>query len=246
MRYAIVSDIHSNLDALEAVLEDAGDVSLLCLGDIVGYGAQPNECVDIIRRRAVHTVLGNHDLTCGDGTGIDHMNTDPAKSAFWTHRRLSDANIAFLMALPYTVKTPTFALAHSSLNHPENFNYLDDIYEAEEAFAAADDVIMFIGHSHLPAIFMLNPDDHIEHSLIAGYRVLHAGSLIEQGARFIINVGSTGQPRDDNFRASYVLYDDAERTISWRRVEYDVAGAQEKIRATTLPKNCADRLESGR
>ena len=144
MRYAIVSDIHANLDALHAVLEDAGDVPLLCLGDIVGYGAQPNECVDIIRNRAVHTVLGNHDLACGDGTGIDHMNSDPAKSAFWTHRRLSDANIDFLLALPYTVKTPTFALVHSSLNHPENFTYVDDVYEAEEAFAACDDIITFI------------------------------------------------------------------------------------------------------
>jgi diadenosine tetraphosphatase ApaH/serine/threonine PP2A family protein phosphatase len=245
MRYAIVSDIHANLDALEAVLDDAGDVPLLCLGDIVGYGAQPNECVDIIRNRALHTVLGNHDLTCSDGSGIDHMNADPAKSAFWTHRRLSDANIDFLLALPYTVKTPTFALVHSSLNHPENFTYVDDIYEAEEAFAACDDVIMFIGHSHLPAIFMLKPDDHIEYTPIVGYRVLQALNLIEQGARFIINVGSTGQPRDNDFRASYVLYDDIERTISWRRVEYDVAGAQAKIRATTLPNRCADRLESG-
>jgi diadenosine tetraphosphatase ApaH/serine/threonine PP2A family protein phosphatase len=245
MRYAIVSDIHANLDALEAVLEDAGDVPLLCLGDTVGYGAQPNECVELIRNRALHTVLGNHDLACGDGSGIEYMNADAAKSAFWTHRRLSDANIDFLLALPYTVKTPTFALVHSSPNHPENFTYLDDLYEAEEAFAVGDDLVTFIGHSHLPGIFMLKPDDHIQHIPIAGYRVLHASSLIEQGARLIINVGSTGQPRDNDFRPSYVLYDDVERTISWRRVEYDVAGAQAKIRATTLPKRCADRLESG-
>jgi diadenosine tetraphosphatase ApaH/serine/threonine PP2A family protein phosphatase len=233
MKYAIVSDIHANLDALNAVLEDAGDVALLCLGDIVGYGAQPNECVEIIRGRAMHTVLGNHDLACGDGTGLEYMSNDAARSTLLTHRRLSDSNIDFLLALPYVVTMPTYSLVHSSPENPEGFNYVDDVYEAKAAFAACDDRITFIGHSH------------VEWTPIVGYRELNASSGVQLGARFIINVGSTGQPRDSDSRASYVLYDDVALTISWRRVEYDIASAQAKIRATKLPKNCGDRLELG-
>jgi diadenosine tetraphosphatase ApaH/serine/threonine PP2A family protein phosphatase len=245
MKYAIVSDIHANLDALNAVLEDAGDVALLCLGDIVGYGAQPNECVEIIRSRATHTVLGNHDLACGDGTGLEYMSTDAARSTLLTHRRLSDSNIDFLLALPYVVAMPTYSLVHSSPENPEGFNYVDDVYEAKEAFAACDDLITFIGHSHHPGVFMREADEHVEWIPIVGYRELSASSCIELGARFIVNVGSTGQPRDSDSRASYVLFDDVTLTISWRRVEYDIASAQAKIRATKLPKNCADRLEIG-
>jgi diadenosine tetraphosphatase ApaH/serine/threonine PP2A family protein phosphatase len=245
MKYAIVSDIHANLDALEAVLADAGDVPLLCLGDIVGYGAQPNECVEHIRSRAMHTVMGNHDLACGDGTGLEFMNTNAAKSAFWTHRELSDANIEFLLSVPYVVAMPTFLLVHSSPEKPEAFNYVDDVYEAEEAFTVCDDLITFIGHTHNPGAFILETDADVQWTPTAGNRELDVTSSIKDGSRFIINVGSTGQPRDSDPRASYLLYDDVTLKMSWHRVEYDIASAQAKIRATKLPKNCADRLEIG-
>jgi predicted phosphodiesterase len=245
MKYAIISDIHANLDALKAVLEDAGDVPLLCLGDIVGYGAQPNECIDIIRGRALHTVLGNHDLACGDGTGLEYMNRDATRSAFLTHRRLTDSSIDFLLALPYVVTTPTFSLVHSSPEHPEAFTYVNDVYEAKHAFAASDDLITFIGHSHHPGVFMREEDEHLEGTAVVGDRELNVGKYIEGGARFIINVGSTGQPRDSDCRASYVMYDDVSLTVSWRRVEYDISSAQTRIRLAKLPSNCADRLASG-
>jgi predicted phosphodiesterase len=245
MKYAIVSDIHANLEALSAVLEDAGDAALMCLGDIVGYGAQPNECVDIIRSRATYTVLGNHDLACSDGTGADTSSSSTLKSTFWTHRRMTDSNINFLLALPYVITRRNMTPVHSSPACPEGFSYVDDVYEAEDAFEACDSSIIFIGHSHLPGAFMRDDQGAITDVPMGIDGQLLAYAPIEGGARFIVNPGSTGQPRDSDPRASYVLYDDENLTITWRRIEYDIAGAQAKIRATALPRKFADRLEIG-
>ena len=212
MKYAIVSDIHANLDALDAVLTHAGSVPLLCLGDIVDDGGHPNECVQIIRDRAVHTVLGNVDLARSRG---------PTKSTLRT-QRLSASSKEFLLALPYVITMPTYALVHGSPHEPERYHYIVSEQGARAAFAACDNLITFVGHSHCPGIFVLDPDGRLQILKIIGDAQQYSmRSEIELGSRFIVNVGSTGEPRDGDARASYVIYDDTELRISWHRIEYE-------------------------
>ena len=221
MKYAIVSDIHANLDALDAVLTHAGSVPLLCLGDIVGDGGQPNECVQIIRDRAVHTVLGNVDLARSRRAEIDDVDSGPTTSALRT-QRLSASTKEFLLALPYVVTMPTYALVHGSPHEPERYHYIDSERRAKAAFAACDNLITFVGHTHCPGIFVRDPDGRLQITEIIGDAKQYSmHSEIELGSRFIVNVGSTGEPRDRDHRASYVIYDDTALTIYWHRIEYE-------------------------
>jgi len=243
MKFAIISDLHANLDALETVLDHAGDLPILCLGDLVGYGAQPNEVIDIVRSRAIHTIMGNHDLACADGTGAEDFNPRARESVIWTNRQLTQTNIDWLLSLPYTITQPTFTLVHGSPDRPEMFWYVCDRWDAKCAFDASPDELTFVGHSHIPGIFELRPDG-ITVTQIAGDREISLIGL-DHGARYIVNVGSIGQPRDKDPRASYVVYDDAERTVTWHRIKYNIKAAQKKIRATSLPPTLADRLARG-
>jgi diadenosine tetraphosphatase ApaH/serine/threonine PP2A family protein phosphatase len=247
MRYALVSDLHSNLEALKAVLAHIGDLPILCLGDIVGYGPNPNEVVNLIRSRANAVVLGNHDIACADGTGVEEFNPDAAASAAWTNRHLSEENIAWLLSLPYTISRGSFGLVHGSPHSPERFWYVMDTYDATLAFAAAKERVTFIGHSHFPHVFRLLPNEtRATGWAIVGDHTVSLKESLEHGGRFIINVGSTGQPRDEDPRASYVVYDDDLETVTWHRVAYDLRTTQKKIRATTLPARGAARLALGR
>jgi diadenosine tetraphosphatase ApaH/serine/threonine PP2A family protein phosphatase len=246
VKYAIVSDVHSNLEALEAVLVRVGHMPLLCLGDLVGYGPQPNECVATVRARAKHVVMGNHDLACADGTGIEQFNPVAMASAAWTNRTLSESNIVYLKSLPFEVWEPTFALVHGSPHFPADFNYVFTHRDARAAFDATSATVTFIGHSHQPNAIALSPDDAITMTRVVAAEHDHVEHRLEPRSRYIVNVGSVGQPRDMDARASYVVYDDCLRTVTWHRVTYDVATVQAKIRATTLPARCAERLATGR
>ncbi len=241
MRYAILSDIHANVESLEAVFAciPASD-AILCLGDIVGYGPNPNECLALVRERAQATVLGNHDVAAIDGFGIEYFN-DAARSAIeWTRGVIDKDHVAWLDALSYELRTDDYLLVHGA--PVEYFTYILNKRTAAQAFEATDAPLIFVGHTHLADYYALAADGSIAHA-----HQQHGGRLaLEPGVRYIVNVGSVGQPRDLNPAASFVTFDADARTIEWKRVPYAVEITQEKIACACLPESLAQRLEVGR
>ena len=241
MRYAIVSDVHSNIEALDAVFAQLReDDKLLCLGDIVGYGPNPNECVQNIRARATATVLGNHDVAAIDNFGLAYFNPAAREAMKWTQGVLTPENLAWLDSLGYEIRMPEFLLVHGA---PVNyFEYILDKAAAARAFAATDAPLIFIGHTHIAEVYTLKPDGTIEHAH------LQQGGEVKllPGLRYVINVGSVGQPRDLNPRSSFGFYDSDAQTLTVTRVEYPIAQVQEKIVSAHLPDALARRLLVGR
>jgi len=241
MRYAVVSDIHSNLEALDVVFARLRPADgLLCLGDIVGYGPNPNECVAMIRERATATVLGNHDIAAVDGFGLPFFNPAAREAIQWTQSVLTEENRVWLNQLGYEFRMPDFLMVHGA---PVNyFEYLLDIDAAGRAFAATDAPVILIGHTHIAEYYALAPDGSIAHK-----HLQHGGVVaLEEGTRYIVNVGSVGQPRDLNPKASFAFYDTAARTLTIERFDYAIAEVQRKIEAANLPATLATRLEQGR
>jgi diadenosine tetraphosphatase ApaH/serine/threonine PP2A family protein phosphatase len=241
VKYAVVSDIHANLEALNAVFERlAPDDGLLCLGDIVGYGPNPNECVAAIRERASACILGNHDVAAVDNYGVAYFNPAARDAIAYTQRVLTPENAAWLDTLAYEVRMPEYLLVHGA--PVDYFSYILDKPAAARAFAASDAPLILVGHTHIPAYYQLTAGGTIEHR-----HVQHGGTLpLEPGARYIVNVGSVGQPRDLNPQASFAFYDPAAATVSWERVEYPIAAVQEKMEAAHLPAALVRRLSAGR
>ncbi len=241
MTYAIVSDIHANLEALEAVFAHVpSDRDVLCLGDIVGYGPDPNACLALVRARASATVLGNHDVAVVDGYGLDHFNDAAREAMVWTRGVIAPEHVAWLDGLAYEMRTSEFLLVHGAPR--EYFTYVADIDAATEAFAATDAALVFLGHTHVAEYYALAADGSIAH----GFRQ-HGGELIlEDGVRYLVNVGSVGQPRDLNPEASYATFDAARRRVRWERVPYEIDRVRAKIEAAGLPERCARRLPLGR
>ncbi len=241
MKYAIVSDIHGNIESLERALALIGDEdTVLCLGDIVGYGPNPNECVRMIHARAQNAVLGNHDLAALENFGVEYFN-DAARAAIaWTQGVLTDESRAWLNGLSYELRYPEFLLVHGA---PVNyFEYILDKRTAAKAFASTDAPLVFVGHTHIAEYWVQEPDGSIGHK-----HMQNGGELqLEEGRRYIIDVGSVGQPRDLNPDPSFVLYDSNARRVEWVRYPYPIAEVQEKIHQVHLPDYLATRLESGR
>ena len=241
MRYAVVSDIHGNVEALRAVLGCIpGDDGVLCLGDIVGYGPDPNTCVALVRARGAQTVLGNHDVAAIDGHGLAYFNPAARAAIEWTQGILEPDHAAWLDAQAYELRRPDFLLVHGA--PVDYFTYILDKATAATAFAATDAPLVFVGHTHVAEYYALRPDGSIEHA-----HRQHGGTLaLENGTRYIVNVGSVGQPRDSNPDASFAVFDSDARTVQWRRVAYPIAAVQAKIGAAHLPEVCARRLAVGR
>lgn len=241
MRYAVVSDIHSNIEALDAVLGTLHeDDAVLCLGDIVGYGPNPNECVERIRARATATVLGNHDVAAIDDFGLAYFNPAAREAMKWTQSVLTPENLAWLDGLGYEFRMPDFLLVHGA---PVNyFEYVLDKAAAARAFAATDAPLIFIGHTHIAEVYALHADGTLAHA-----HLQQGGEVrLEEGVRYLINVGSVGQPRDLNPRASFGFFDSVARTVRIDRVEYPIARVQQKIASANLPDALARRLLVGR
>lgn len=240
MRYAIIGDIHSNLTALECVLADIEEQnvdSILCVGDIVGYAADPNECVEIVREKADCVVCGNHDYGLTGQMTLDYFNADARDALLWTEEQLYDDNREWLKSLPLVARHNGMLLTHSTPCHPEDFDYIQTIYDARLAFEHLDCQIGFIGHSHIPVIF--TEDEYVDYYLVEEFDVSY-------NQRLIINVGSVGQPRDLDPRACYAVLDDAEGKLFIRRKEYDVEAAASRILEAGLPEVNANRLFLGR
>jgi diadenosine tetraphosphatase ApaH/serine/threonine PP2A family protein phosphatase len=240
VRYAVLSDIHGNLEALRAVLADAADHSddVLCLGDVVGYGADPGPCVDLVGERARAVVAGNHEHAVIGRMDLTWFNRYARAAAEWTRERLDADCAAYLGALPLRTSVEDATLVHASPRQPQEWDYLVTEEDGLAAFAAFDTRLCFVGHSHVPAMWSLGssgPD----------YARGDVSVTLDAGRRYIVNVGSVGQPRDRDPRAAYALWDVDARQITVRRVPYDVAAARAKIEEAGLPRFLADRLAAG-
>jgi len=241
VRYAILSDIHGNLESLQAALAliDPAD-EVLCLGDVVGYGPNPNECVELMRTRASTMVLGNHDVAAIDNFGLAYFNHNAREAMRWTQTVLTAENTAWLNGLGYEFRDPRFLLVHGA--PITYFEYILDKPAAARAFAATDAPLIFVGHTHIAEAYALRPDGTIDHK-----HYQQGGTFtLDADSRYIVNVGSIGQPRDLNPHASFAFFEPATATITINRFAYPIAQVQEKIAAAHLPEALARRLVVGR
>jgi diadenosine tetraphosphatase ApaH/serine/threonine PP2A family protein phosphatase len=240
VRYAIVSDVHGNVDALRAVLDDAAPRAdaVLCLGDSVGYGADPGPCVELLAERARAIVAGNHEHAVVGLLDLSWFNRYARAAAEWTRERLDDDHRAWLGGLPLTAELADATLVHASPEAPEEWDYLVTPDDGWAAFPHFTTRWCFVGHSHVPGAWSLGssgPDFEPRPEVIAA----------EAGRRYIVNVGSVGQPRDRDPRAAYAVWDVETGRVVLRRVPYDVEAARGKIVAAGLPRFLADRLAAG-
>ena len=238
--FAILGDIHANLDALNVVLDDCrsqGVTDFLCTGDVVGYNACPHECLKIVRGLGCPIVMGNHDHYVSSRQNLDDFNPHAAAVIEWTRRQLSVEEIYFLRNLPFLTTKMGITLVHATMDNPEGFGYVFDHLQAEAHFNHQVTPLCFHGHTHCPMIY--------EKQIGAVYRIDAQDFTLPLGRKYFINVGSVGQPRDGDPRASYVVYDPKSRLVRFRRLEYDVKAAQERVLAAGLPPRLAERLAVG-
>ena len=240
MKYAIIADIHANLEALTAVLADAraqNPTHFVCLGDVVGYNANPKECLKIIREMNIPCVKGNHDEYCSIDEQLEGFNPNAAEAVHWTRRQLSVEDREWLRDLKYTKMVANFSIVHATLDAPQRWGYVFDKLQAAASFPYQTTPVCFFGHTHVPVAFMR--DTMVRGGTFSKFKV-------DPAKKYFVNVGAVGQPRDNNPKAAYVIYDIDAATIELRRVEYDIAAAQAKIREAGLPERLAERLEFGK
>lgn len=264
MKYAILSDIHANLEAFQAVLKKCSTLAVdqyVCLGDIVGYGADPGGCINLLRTlNPLAVVKGNHDeFASNDDDIMEGFNPHAKAAVLWTKTCLSGEERQYLAGLPMrnTPHGTSFTIVHATLDSPDTWGYIFDARHAADNFSYQFTPLCFCGHSHVPLAFCKKPV------------LMHSGKPIEEivpwaaslppqnqkeseimlelqhGFKYLINVGSVGQPRNSDPRASFAVYDSEAQTVTRYCVPYDIPKAQEKIRAAGLPERLAFRLELG-
>lgn len=240
MRTAIFGDIHANLEALEAVLEDAADQGVtdyVCLGDVVGYNADPSACLNIIREMGCPTVKGNHDKDASEDHSLDSMNPVAATALNWTREQLDEDQRSWLRRLRMVRQVADYTIVHSTLDQPVHWNYVTNRFDAMSNFSYQFTQLCFHGHTHVPRVYIKS--DKV--------REVPAESVeIEAKSKYFINVGSVGQPRDGDPRACYAIYDQDSKLVVFRRVNYNLPKTQRKIIEAGLPEMLAERLEEGR
>ncbi len=240
MKYAVIADIHGNMDAFQVVLEDIRNqkaTHIVCLGDVVGYNAQPKECLDIVRQMNIPCVKGNHDEYCSTENHLDGFNPHAAEAVHWTRDQLSEDDKKWLRELKYSRMAANFTMVHATLDAPERWGYVFDKLAAAASFPYQNTQMCFFGHTHVPVAFMR--DTVVRGGTYSKFKV-------DPAKKYFINVGAVGQPRDNNPKSAYVIYDMDAQTIELRRLEYDIASAQKKILAAGLPERLAERLAFGR
>jgi predicted phosphodiesterase len=240
MRYAVIADIHANLEALEVVLADSKEqkcTHYCCVGDVVGYNANPKECLDIVRTMGMPVVKGNHDEYCSSEDDLEGFNPHAAEAVNWTRKQLSKEDRLWLRELKYVRLVASFSMVHATLDGPQRWGYVFDKLAAAASFTYQNTAVCFFGHTHVPVAFVR--DSMVRGGTYSKFRV-------EPGKKYFVNVGAVGQPRDGNPKAGYVVYDLDEGTIELRRLDYDIPKAQKKIREAGLPQRLADRLALGK
>ena len=239
MRYLLLSDIHANLEALNATLETAenlDDCQIMCLGDVVGYGADPAECLDSIGNHANLMLAGNHDLAVAGVIPYNDFNTIAQRAVEWTRNSLSDEDRELLGNLPLQYIDGDYCFTHASPVDPMKFGYVRTLEDVAEVFNHIGQRFCFVGHTHLPVLVCLDEDT-------GKMEVVRENKVqIQDDCRYFVNVGSIGQPRDNNPDACMVLLDEEEATIEFLRVPYDISTSQEKILSNGLPSFLAERL----
>ncbi len=263
MKFAVLSDIHANLEALQAVLAKCralGVDQYVCLGDIVGYGANPSECLELIRSlKPVAVVKGNHDeFVSNNDEVMEGFNPHARAAVLWTKAQLSEEQRHYLAELPMrnSPRGTDFTVVHGTLDSPDTWGYIFDVHNAADNFSYQFTPICFCGHSHVPLAFCKKPVLMHSDRPIADIPQW-SGSLenfeepaavelpVERGYKYLINVGSVGQPRNRDPRCSFAVYDVTEKKITRYSLPYDVQTAQEKILAAGLPERLASRLATG-
>jgi predicted phosphodiesterase len=240
MAYAVISDVHGNLEALEAVLDDIRKRktgATIFLGDAVGYGPDPNECVELLKENCRIMLAGNHDRAATGLADIEHFNEYAKAAIFWTREVLTEDNRKYLDALPVNVqmKKEGLRFVHSTPKEPEEWHYLLTLWDAEVNFHYFEEQVCVLGHSHIPFIIERLP---------SGEMITHkAKASLGKGERYIINAGSVGQPRDRDRRACYLLL--GRDRAEFVRVDYRREETQRKMREAGLPLPLIERLEQG-
>lgn len=240
MRYGVFADVHSNLEAWEVVARALSEEKIdryICVGDIVGYGADPEECIKRVRALDPVVVGGNHDWAAIGKTDITYFNPYAREAVLWTQEKLNKKDKDYLSSLGLIEEVEDFTVVHGTLDEPQEFKYIQDLDSAWSSFELLEKSILFVGHSHVP--FILAKDGEIEY-------ISSREAKLESGKKYLINVGSVGQPRDGDPRACYVVYDTEAKMIEIKRLDYDIKGAQAKIMEAGLPRILAERLSVGR
>ncbi len=240
MRYAILGDIHSNLEALSAVLALArktGVDGFFSVGDIVGYGPDPEPCMDLLAAAQCRAVAGNHDEAVAGLTDFSHYSDGARAGIIWTQEKIAASTVSKLKALPLTLETPHFSVVHASLESPSQWPYILDGQHAVPSIALQKQPVCFYGHTHLPVVFR---DDGM------AMRFHEACLSLDKKRRYLINAGSVGQPRDGIALSCLLVYDTEASTVQLHRVEYEVGKTQQKILQEGLPSSLALRLSYGR
>src|SRR6266581_841254 len=240
MRFAIFSDVHANLEALDAVLEDARQrkcTRFVCLGDVVGYNANPHECVRRVREMDCPIVKGNHDEQASLSESSSDFNELAEFAIQWTRDNLTEKDKVWLRGLQLQRQVHDFTIVHATLDTPAQWGYVFNNLDAAASFTYQHTTVCFFGHTHIPMAFIR--DDGVR-------RVSTELLRIETGKKYFINTGSVGQPRDANWRAAYCIYDVENNVVEQRRVKYKLATTQKKIIKAGLPPPLAERLAIGR
>jgi len=243
MRYAILADIHANLTAFQAILTHAAQVggfdAVWCLGDVVGYGPDPHECLELLRRHRHLCVAGNHDLAAVGKIDTSDFNRDAAQANRWTAGQLTREDVEYLSRLPLTFREHDVTLVHGSPRQPI-WEYILSPRDALDNFPLFDTPYCLVGHSHAPVVFERLGDNRCVAHLLAD------GERIPLGAeRLIINPGGVGQPRDGDPRAAYAIYDADSRGVYHYRIEYDIQGTQQRMKKQGLAPRLVARLAEG-
>ncbi len=242
MKIAIISDIHSNIEALSAVEEtlDQHNVDATYFaGDVVGYGPDPDGCTRWIMENAQLAVAGNHDHGVVGRTDIDSFNVNAREAVTWNAEQMNDSSMEYINSLPYMTSKNDVTLVHANPKLPESWDYIFTLWDAETNFLHFESTYCFVGHSHQPVIVSMDKDGNV--AVVPGDTF-----TAEKGSRYLINVGSVGQPRDGTPDACFGILDTSPGTFSIVRSEYDFGITQEKILKAGLPKSLADRLAEGK
>jgi len=242
MRYAVISDIHGNLEAFESALSVISEERVdryIFAGDIIGYGADPKGCIKLLKSlNPAVSIAGNHEWGAIEKLDISYFSETARAAMLWTKKELDSGEIEYLRSFPLAYEDENMTIVHGTLNMPEEFYYIFDTEDAYVTLSQMKNPLCFVGHSHVPGIFTFDQKkvEYLE----------RADVKIDTERRYLVNVGSVGQPRDGNAAASFAIYDDEELTVEIKRARYDVKKAQAKILKAGLPAELAGRLSEGR